>query len=50
MRIVLAIALIGPSLLSGQDNWPQFRGPNSSGVTASKSAPPVEFGPSKNLL
>src|SRR5438105_4439144 len=53
MRIVLAIALFGPSLhssVSAQDNWPQFRGPNSSGVAASKSAPPVEFGPAKNVL
>ena len=30
-------------------NWPQFRGPNSSGV-ANADRPPVEFGPGTNLL
>jgi len=30
-------------------NWPQFRGPNSSGV-ADADKPPVEFGPGTNLL
>ena len=28
--------------------WPQFRGPNCSGV-ADKEKPPVEIGPDKNL-
>ena len=28
--------------------WPQFRGPNGSGV-ADGQQPPVEFGPEKNL-
>ncbi len=48
-----AIALLAPSLLLlGEDKvtWPQFRGPNSSGIAASGSAPPVEFGPSKRVL
>ena len=31
-------------------DWPQFRGPNASGVAAPDAAPPVEFGPSKRLL
>jgi len=30
--------------------WPQFRGANSSGVAADDAKPPVEFGPSTNLL
>ncbi len=30
-------------------NWPQFHGPNSSGV-AESDKPPVEFGPETNLL
>jgi outer membrane protein assembly factor BamB len=30
-------------------NWPQFRGPNSSGV-AENDKPPLEFGPETNLL
>jgi len=28
-------------------NWPQFRGPNASGVASADAAPPVEFGPSQ---
>ncbi|MFM8223955.1 MAG: hypothetical protein ACKOJF_34065, partial [Planctomycetaceae bacterium] len=31
------------------DDWPQFRGPNSVGVTADKSPLPVEFAPGKNI-
>jgi outer membrane protein assembly factor BamB len=31
-------------------DWPQFRGPGSSGVASADAAPPIEFGPSKNLL
>ena len=30
-------------------NWPQFHGPNSSGV-AESDKPPIEFGPDTNLL
>ncbi len=30
-------------------NWPQFRGPNSSGIAAGPS-PPIQFGPGKNEL
>jgi outer membrane protein assembly factor BamB len=30
--------------------WPQFRGPNASGVAAPDATPPLEFGPSKRLL
>src|SRR4030095_6825544 len=30
-------------------NWPQFRGPNASGV-AEDARPPVHFGPGTNLL
>ncbi len=39
-------------LLSGADNnnWPQFRGPNASGVAVSEAAAPFEFGPGKRVL
>lgn len=30
-------------------DWPQFRGPNASGIAVGP-APPVEFGPGKNVL
>jgi len=48
-----AIALLVPSLLLlGEDkaNWPQFRGPNSSGIAASDPSLPIEFGPAKRVL
>jgi outer membrane protein assembly factor BamB len=32
------------------ENWPQFRGPGGAGNAAAAAKPPVEFGPSKNLL
>lgn len=31
------------------ESWPQFRGPNGSGVAADAARPPVAFGPEKNL-
>lgn len=34
---------------AGAADWPQFRGPNSSGIAPGDS-PPVEFGPGKNEL
>jgi outer membrane protein assembly factor BamB len=47
MRAVfLAAACAG--LLWAQE-WPQFRGPNASGV-ASDANPPIEFAPSKHML
>ena len=40
------VLLVAAATLFAQDaaNWPQFRGPNSSGVAAADAAPPVEFG------
>ncbi len=50
MRIISSLiaflALLQPILA---DDWPQFRGPNGSGMAAGHS-PPVEFGPGKNEL
>jgi outer membrane protein assembly factor BamB len=42
---LFAISTATPAVPS----WPQFRGPNSSGV-AETAKPPVEFGPNTNLL
>src|SRR6187401_2481964 len=51
MRTASVIALFAPSLLlMGQDRWPQFRGPNSSGIAVSDAAIPVEFGPTRRVL
>jgi outer membrane protein assembly factor BamB len=43
----LPIALV-PVLLAAAD-WPNFRGPNSNGVSESTNLP-VEFGPNKNVV
>ncbi len=51
LRIVAVIAVV----LSTGDfhahagDWPQFRGPNCSGVSAETATLPVEFSPEKNL-
>ena len=45
--IVVAATVI-PANLAGAAEWPQFRGPNSSGIGDGK--PPIEFGPSQNVL
>ena len=46
--IPIAIALFGITPLFAED-WLQFRGPNSAGVSDNRNLP-VEFGPSKNLV
>lgn len=38
----------GPADRAGPLPWPQFRGPNGTGIGDGK--PPVEFGPGKNVL
>jgi outer membrane protein assembly factor BamB len=45
---VCAVVLLGVSPLFSED-WLQFRGPNSAGVSDNRNLP-VEFGPSKNLV
>jgi len=49
------LALVCVSLLthtlSAQDHvWPQFRGPNCSGIAAEGEKPPITFGPQRNVL
>ena len=39
-----------PLLLLLIADWPQFRGPNGSGVAETSAAPPIEFSPSQHLL
>ena len=53
MRTLLAcVALVSFATLGfagdAPSAWPQFRGPNGSGI-AEGQKPPVEFGPAKNL-
>ncbi|MHC4426159.1 MAG: outer membrane protein assembly factor BamB family protein, partial [Planctomycetota bacterium] len=57
-RYVVLAALIAAVLLAHSANmtqaneaiWPQFRGPNSSGLAAEGQNPPVEFGPEQNVV
>ena len=50
--IILAAFLLcsnsGGATQSGRPSWPQFRGPNASGLGT--GAPPVHFGPNQNVL
>jgi outer membrane protein assembly factor BamB len=52
LRIILAVvalsSLSGAAENAGNAWWPQFRGPNSSGL--GEGRPPVQFGPNQNLL
>ena len=50
MRTLLAAGAALGGLAAQTLTWPQFRGPNASGVAMDGAAPPVEFGPSKRLL
>ncbi len=42
-------AMTAACTTNAADNWPQFRGPNASGVSAS-AKPPTEFAPGTNQL
>ena len=45
--LILAIA---PALSAAIPQWPQFRGPNGSGLAPDDKPGPVNFGPDKNML
>jgi outer membrane protein assembly factor BamB len=45
---IIVAATFVLSSFAGAAEWPQFRGPNSSGIGDGK--PPVEFGPSQNVI
>src|SRR6266436_8467489 len=45
---IIVVATVVLSSFAGAAEWPQFRGPSSSGIGDGK--PPVEFGPSQNVL
>src|SRR5262249_15676007 len=46
-RIIVAAKVFVPAFVGAAD-WPQFRGPNSSGI--GDGNPPVEFGPYQKVL
>ncbi len=43
------LALLWVSMAARAADWPQFRGPNASGVSDARNLP-VEFGPAKNVV
>lgn len=49
--IILFVALLvmSPLTIVAADEWPQFRGPNGTGVSDTKGLP-AEFGPNKNVV
>ena len=47
LALVVLSSLVGATTTSGKAWWPQFRGPNSSGLGEGK--PPVTFGPDQNV-
>lgn len=48
LRYAVLLVVLTLGLLPGAD-WPQFRGPNASGVSEATNLP-VQFGPSKNVI
>src|SRR5436853_6084704 len=44
-----AFLLVGLAAAAAENQWPQFRGPNGSGVD-SAAGYPVEFSPAKNVV
>src|SRR2546421_8049995 len=45
---LLALALLEPGRVAAED-WPQFRGPNCSGVSSSTKPLPLHFSRTKNI-
>src|SRR5438309_2305036 len=45
---LLTFGLFASGLIAQELAWPRFRGPDGSGI-AYHQAPPVEFGPTKNV-
>src|ERR1051325_9501689 len=47
--LLSAILIALPLTIAASDEWSQFRGPNGTGVSATKGLP-TEFGPQKNVV
>lgn len=48
-RLFITAASLFLSVFQAAGNWPQFRGPNASGISEN-GKPPIQFGPSEKLL
>ena len=49
MKKILALGLLTVTTTFAQDNWPQFRGVNATGLSSDINLP-VEFSPTKNVV
>ena len=49
LKLLAALSLLALTPGWAASNWPQFHGPNGSGI-ADPSAPPTDFGPDKNVV
>ena len=49
MKAFLPVVFLFGSSLTFADDWPQFRGPNCSGISTAKHALPEEFSSTKNV-
>ena len=49
MRVVLAVIVVVGINSASADDWPQFRGPNCSGVSLTKAPLPQDFSDTKNV-
>jgi outer membrane protein assembly factor BamB len=50
MAISFTAAFPARAQNTAASGWPQFRGPNATGIAAASKAPPSEFGPDRNVL
>src|SRR6478672_6937939 len=48
LAIVVLLSFTGPGQNRSRAWWPQFRGPNGSGL--GEGRPPIQFGPDKTVL
>ena len=49
LRVWLMAAVIAAVSSASAEDWPQFRGPNASGVAADSTNPPVKFSSEENV-
>ena len=50
-RVILVVAVsLAIGIQAAADDWPQFRGPNCSGISQARESLPVEFSDSKNVV
>ena len=50
MTLFLSLHAVGEASMADDVFWPQFRGPNASGVAAPEANPPIWFGPKENVV